>query len=284
MKILITGSTGQLGQCLNDKIPRDWIRFLFDSSMLNITDEQQVMDVVKELNPDVIVNCAAYTAVDKAEVDEEHADSVNSSGPSNLASAAKCVGAKFIHISTDYVFNGLSSIPYKESDETDPLGVYGRTKLKGEKRVVEILPEAVVIRTAWVFSEYGNNFLKTMLRLGQDRDVLGVVSDQYGCPTYAGDIAKAIISLIDANAGGGIYHYCGNSTVSWHQFAEEIFRQAVEQNKLVRAPVVNAITTEQYPTPAARPAFSTLSTEKIQQLGIQPSDWQSAISTVLGKL
>lgn len=284
MKILLTGSKGQLGLCFQDRLPQGWDCLALDSTALDISSREAVLTVVREYQPDAIVNAAAYTAVDKAEGDAVRVTAVNAHGPENLAFAANEVQARFVHISTDYVFDGSADVPYLESDAVNPLGVYGKSKLAGELLTQLVHPQAIIIRTAWVFSEYGNNFLKTMLRLGQDRDTLGVVADQHGCPTYAGDIAEAVIDLLKAESGKGIYHYCGDNAVSWHQFAEEIFRQAVEHNKLVRAPVVNAITTDQYPTPAARPAFSTLSTEKIQQLGILPSDWQSAITYVLGRL
>ncbi|PLV57863.1 dTDP-4-dehydrorhamnose reductase [Erwinia sp. B116] len=284
MKILLTGSKGQLGLCFQDRLPQGWDCLALDSTALDISSREAVLTVVREYQPDAIVNAAAYTAVDKAEGDAIRANAVNAHGPENLASAANEVQARLVHISTDYVFDGSADVPYLESDAVNPLGVYGKSKLAGELLAQLVHPQAIIIRTAWVFSEYGNNFLKTMLRLGQDRDTLGVVADQYGNPTYAGDIAEAVIELLKAESSKGIYHYCGDAATSWHQFAEEIFRQAVEQNKLACAPVVNAITTDQYPTPAARPAFSTLCTEKIQQLGIQPSDWQSAITKVLGRL
>lgn len=284
MKILLTGANGQLGKCLQDRLPQGWQMLAASSAELDITDAAQVLAAVSGFKPDAIINAAAYTAVDKAESDAARAAEVNARGPANLAQAAKSHGARLVHVSTDYVFDGTSARAYLETDATNPLGVYGRTKLEGELAIAEILPEAIVLRTAWVFSEHGNNFLKTMLRLGQDRDTLGVVADQHGCPTYAGDIAAAILSLLVTDAAGGIYHYCGDRTVSWHEFAAEIFRQAVVLNKLPRAPQLNAITTDQYPTPAARPAFSTLSTAKIQQAGVQPSDWQSAIVHVLNQL
>lgn len=284
VKILLTGASGQLGRCFQDCLPDGWTLLALSSAELDITNANSVTVAIQTFKPDAIVNAAAYTAVDKAEHEAELALKVNTLGPANLAQAAKEQCAKFVHVSTDYVFDGSSSQPYLETDITNPLGVYGQTKLAGEQAVADILPQAIIVRTAWVFSEYGNNFLKTMLRLGQDRDTLGVVADQQGCPTYAGDIAKAIIALLQSDSSEGIYHYCGDSTVSWHHFAQEIFRQAVEFNKLPHAPVVNAITTDQYPTIAARPAFSTLSTEKIQQLRIKPSDWKSAIAIVLDRI
>ncbi|PRD16802.1 dTDP-4-dehydrorhamnose reductase [Pantoea coffeiphila] len=284
MKVLLTGSNGQLGKCFQDRFPKGWQINAVSSAELDITDKDSVLSVTAEYKPDVIVNAAAYTAVDKAENEAELATLVNTIGPANLASAAKALGARFIHVSTDYVFDGTATSPYLENDITNPLGVYGKSKLDGELAVAEMLPQSIIVRTAWVFSEYGNNFLKTMLRLGSDRPSLGIVADQYGCPTYAGDIASALITLIEKNVMGGIYHYCGDKSVTWYQFADEIFRQAVLLKKLPQAPLLKAITTEEYPTPAARPAYSTLSTEKIQQSGIQPSDWQKAISHVIQKL
>ncbi|WP_261143737.1 SDR family oxidoreductase, partial [Serratia entomophila] len=171
--------------------------------------------------------------------------------------------------------------PYREADVTNPLGVYGKTKLDGEIAVAGAHPEAIIIRTAWVFSEYGNNFVKTMLRLAKDRDVLGIVADQRGCPTYAGDIAQAIIDLLQRQAEGGVYHFCGDKEVSWSEFAEAIFAAAMAQGLLEKSPQVNGITTEQYPTPAKRPAYSSLDCEKIERLGISRSNWVSALENTL---
>lgn len=284
MKILLTGANGQLGRCFQDRLPANWHIYAASSAVLDVSDKDKILSIVAEYKPDVIVNAAAYTAVDKAENEPEIAALVNTVGPANLSSAAKQFGARFIHVSTDYVFDGTSKYPYLEHDLTNPLGVYGKSKLEGELAAARDFPESIIVRTAWVFSEYGNNFLKTMLRLGADRPSLGIVADQRGCPTYAGDIAVALIKLIENNANGGVYHYCGDKSVTWYEFATEIFKQAVLLKKLSQAPLLNAITTADYPTPAARPAFSTLSTEKIRQLGITPSDWETAIGYVIQKL
>lgn len=284
MKVLLTGANGQLGLCFQDRLPDEWDMWATDSSELDITNHDAVLDTVRSYQPDVIINAAAYTAVDKAETNVELADLVNNRGPENLAFAAKKYNSRFIHVSTDYVFDGKSTVPYKEQDRTNPLGIYGKTKLDGEKVVINVLPQSIIVRTAWVFSEYGNNFLKTMLRLGHERNSLGIVDDQRGCPTYAGDIADAIIGLINANAGGGIYHYCGDVEVSWFEFAQEIFCSAKDAGKLSKIPELSAITTECYPALAKRPAFSSLDTTKIQTLGISPSNWHSAISDVIAKL
>ncbi|MFS3895591.1 dTDP-4-dehydrorhamnose reductase [Raoultella ornithinolytica] len=264
MRILLTGANGQLGNCFRDRIPENWYMLATDSSTLDITDKEKVLAVINSYKPDVIVNAAAYTAVDKAETEVEKAEKINALGPENLALAAKICGAKLVHVSTDYVFDGKASSPYTETDMTNPLGIYGKTKLKGELAVTNMLPSAIILRTAWVYSEYGNNFVKTMIRLGKERNNIGVVSDQFGCPTYAGDIAQVIIEMLKINARGGIYHFCGDKKVSWHEFAEDIFSEAMLQGKIKKVPRVDAITTEQYPTPAKRPQYSVMDTRKLQ--------------------
>ncbi|MEG7510516.1 dTDP-4-dehydrorhamnose reductase [Serratia marcescens] len=281
MKVLLTGSKGQLGSCFRDRLPSGWDLLATDSESLDISDLARVKQVVADYRPDVIVNAAAYTAVDKAESDGELAARINEQGPSYLALAAAAHGCRLIHVSTDYVFDGRASRPYREDDATNPLGVYGSTKLDGERAVAGVLPGAIVLRTAWVFSEYGNNFVKTMLRLAKERDVLGIVGDQRGCPTYAGDIAQAIIELLKREAAGGVYHFCGNKEVSWSEFAGAIFAAALGQGTLTRLPQVNDITNDQYPTPAKRPAYSSLDCGKIESLGIQPSDWQQALKNIM---
>lgn len=284
MRILLTGANGQLGRCFQDRLPEGWIIYAASSAELDITDSARVLAAVRDFKPDYIVNAAAYTAVDKAEHEPEVATAVNAKGPANLAAAALDAAARLIHISTDYVFDGNAHTPYLEISPTNPLGCYGKSKLQGEEALKSILPDSIIVRTAWVFSEYGNNFLKTMLRLGAERESLGIVSDQIGCPTYAGDIADALFTLMKNNAPGGVYHYCGDSTVSWHQFAGHIFQQAVKLNRLSHAPTLNPLTTAEYPTPARRPAYSTLSTEKIESHGIKASDWENAIGYVISRL
>ncbi|MCG8706890.1 dTDP-4-dehydrorhamnose reductase [Brenneria sp. 4F2] len=281
MKVLLTGANGQLGRCFQDRLPEGWQVWATDAVELDITKREDVMDAVKNYQPDVIVNAAAYTAVDKAESEPVLAALINETGPENLALAAKEVGARLVHVSTDYVFDGTATRPYVETDPTNPLGVYGKTKLDGENAVSRVLPDAIIIRTAWVFSEYGNNFVKTMLRLAKDRDELGIVADQRGCPTYAGDIAQAIIDLLQKKADGGIYHFCGDEEISWHGFAEVIFSQALKKGTLAKIPQVKPITTEQYPTPASRPAYSSLNCNKIEKLGVKPSNWEQAISDII---
>lgn len=283
MKILLSGANGQLGRCFQDLVSKTDTVLALGSQELDISNLQAVLSVAEEFRPDIIINAAAYTAVDKAESDAGRAAAVNCHGPENLALAAKQVGARLVHVSTDYVFDGSGTEPYLETDAVNPLGVYGQTKLAGELLVRSILPEAIIIRTAWVFSEYGNNFVKTMLRLAKDRPELGVVADQVGCPTYAGDIAAAIVKLVTDNAPGGIYHYCGDRSVSWAEFAQAIFAEGEKAGVLSRQPKVNFISTEQYPTPAKRPAYSVLSTAKIADF-YQPSDWQAALAKIIPTL
>ena len=284
MKILIAGKNGQVGSCLVDLLEAQTeLTFLaLDREQLDITDPVQVNKIVKQFKPNIIINAAAYTAVDKAEPECELANAINRDGPHNLAYAANKVNAAIIHISTDYVFSGDDSNSYIESDLTDPQGVYGRSKLAGEQAVALACSRHIILRTAWVFGEHGNNFVKTMLRLAKMGESLGVVADQFGGPTYAGDIAKAILSISkqiarDSHAYG-IYHFSGFPHVSWHTFAAKIFEIALEQEVLVKPIKVNPITTLDYPTPAKRPANSRLNCDKIHNaFGIQQSDWQAAL-------
>lgn len=287
MKILITGKNGQVGSCLVDQINTmsDVTLLALDRNQLDITDATQVNKVVAEFNPNIIINAAAYTAVDKAEQESELTYGINRDGPHNLAVAANEINAYIIHISTDYVFAGDSLISYVESDKTDPQGEYGRSKLAGEQAVVEACTRHIILRTAWVFGERGNNFVKTMLRLAKTRDSLGVVADQFGGPTYAGDIAKAIVTIskqiIDGNQAYGIYHYSGFPYVNWYAFAEKIFDIALEQGVLKQSIQVNQIMTQDYPTPAKRPENSRLNCHKIDSaFGIQQSDWQAALTRI----
>jgi dTDP-4-dehydrorhamnose reductase len=287
VKILITGKNGQVGSCLVDQLSTmsDVTLLVLDRDQLDITYATQVNKVIAEFNPNIIINAAAYTAVDKAEQESELAYTINRDGPHNLAVAANEINATIIHISTDYVFAGDSVESYVESDQTDPQGEYGRSKLAGEQAVVRGCSRHIILRTAWVFGEHGNNFVKTMLRLGKTRDTLGVVADQFGGPTYAGDIAKAIVAIsqqiIDGNQAYGIYHYSGFPHVSWHTFAEKIFDIALEQGVLTKSIQVNPIMTQDYPTPAKRPANSRLNCHKIDSaFGIYQSDWQAALTRI----
>lgn len=286
-KFLITGAKGQVGHCLTEQLTGKAEILAVDRDELDITDRDAVFNVIKTFNPDVIINAAAHTAVDRAENEVELSEAINVRGPQYLAEAANEIGAVILHISTDYVFEGTGSGgEYKEDDKTNPQGVYGRTKLEGEISVQQANPRSIILRTAWVFGEHGHNFVKTMLRLAKDRDSLGIVGDQFGGPTYAGDIAKTLIEISNQILAGkedafGIYHFTGKPYVSWYEFAKAIFAEAELQNILEKSPLVNSIATSDYPTPAKRPANSRLDLTKIKQtFGIEPSDWQKALKNI----
>jgi dTDP-4-dehydrorhamnose reductase len=287
IKLLLTGFKGQVGHCLlNQAQALGWNVLAVDRDELDITDRQSVLAQVEAFQPHVIVNAAAHTAVDKAEVEIDASYAINRDGPAYLAEAAHNVGAVMLHISTDYVFAGNKEGLYVETDAVEPQGVYGASKLAGEVAIAEHCPRHLILRTAWVFGEHGNNFVKTMLRLGTQRDSLGVVADQWGGPTYAGDIAAALLvmarqALLPDFSAWGVYHFAGEPHVSWCQFAKTIFQVAEEQGLLARLPQVNGITTAEYPTPAQRPANSRLDCRKIQQVfGIAPSDWRVALQRI----
>lgn len=287
IKVLLTGFKGQVGHCLlQQMIAMKWNVVAIDRNELDITDREAVLAQVSAFQPNVVINAAAHTAVDKAETEVDASYAINRDGPAFLAEGAASVGAVMLHISTDYVFAGNKDGLYSEDDPVDPQGVYGASKLAGEQAVAAHCPRHLILRTAWVFGEHGNNFIKTMLRLGAQRDTLGVVADQFGGPTYAGDIAAALLnmarqSLLPQFADWGVYHFSGEPHVSWHGFATSIFDAAVAQQLLVRAPQVNAIATSDYPTPAQRPANSRLDCSRIRRVfGIMPSDWQAALANL----
>lgn len=285
-KFLITGAKGQVGHCLTEQLTGKAEILAVDRDELDITDQSAVNKIVKTFKPDMIINAAAHTAVDRAESEVELSEAINVKGPQYLAEAANEIGAVILHISTDYVFEGTGSGEYKEDDQTNPQGVYGRTKLAGEIAVQQANPRSIILRTAWVFGEHGHNFVKTMLRLAKDRDSLGIVGDQFGGPTYAGDIAKALIEIANQILAGkenafGVYHFTGKPYVSWYEFAKAIFAEAELQNILEKSPLVNSIATSDYPTPAKRPANSRLDLTKIKQVfNIEPSDWQVALKNI----
>ncbi|ULJ60966.1 dTDP-4-dehydrorhamnose reductase [Wielerella bovis] len=283
IKYLITGANGQVGSQLVAQLQSKAEILATDRDTLDITDKQAVFQAAQTFRPHFIINAAAHTAVDKAESERDLAHAINCTGAENLALAAQNVGATILHISTDYVFDGKGETPYRETDPVAPQSVYGETKLAGEIAVQAACERHIILRTAWVFNEQGGNFVKTMLRLGASRDSLSVVADQFGSPTYAGDIAAALISICEQIHAGktnayGVYHFSGSPYVSWHGFAAEIFAQAVAQGVLPKAPVLNAITTVDYPTPASRPANSRLDCGKIQAVfGIETSDWRKVL-------
>lgn len=288
MRVLVTGCYGQVGSCLTNKLDNDGrITVLaLDREHLDITSQDAVNAVVFDFTPNIIINAAAHTAVDKAEEEVDLSYAINCDGPKYLAQAAQSVGAAILHISTDYVFEGNKVGDYVEIDMTNPQGVYGESKLAGEIAVAEACEKHVILRTAWVFGEHGNNFVKTMLRLGEKRDTLSIVGDQFGGPTYAGDIANTLIQMARRIDQGdvieyGVYHYSGLPHVSWFDFANAIFDIAVEQKVLARKPKLTSITTDQYPTPAKRPSNSRLSNEKIiAGFSIGASNWKAALHNI----
>ena len=280
--ILVTGANGQLGKEFRAlAINETGFDFHFLSrDELPIHDFERVKSFFAEYRPAFCINCAAYTAVDKAESEQDLAYLVNAESVAVLAEVSKQYGTGFIHISTDYVFKGDSPEPYKEDSQTGPISVYGSSKLKGEIMTVANNPDSIIIRTAWVYSEFGHNFVKTMIRLMKERKELNVVNDQVGAPTYAADLAKAIIAIIKSNKWQpGIYHFSNKGRISWYDFAVEIKELTGSECKL------NPIPTSQYPTPAKRPAFSLLDTSKIQSVyGINIPDWKLSLKKCLDHL
>jgi dTDP-4-dehydrorhamnose reductase len=272
MKILVTGYSGQLGfDVVQEGLNRGLEMIGIGSKELDITDVNAVSRYVKELSPDAIIHSAAYTAVDKAEDDRDACWRVNVEGTKYLANAAKEISAKFMYISTDYVFNGNGNVPFTEKDLTSPIGYYGQTKLIGEQVVQSLLVEWFVVRISWVFGINGNNFVKTMLRLAETRDELNVVGDQIGSPTYTFDLARLLIDMIRSDKYG-VYHASNEGYCNWAEFAQEIFKLA---NKRVK---VNSITTEEYPTRAFRPKNSQMSKQKLIENGFEPLPrWQDAL-------
>ncbi len=293
-KVLVTGAAGQLGQSFQKLQPMAaslGIELLFASrQQLDLSRPEVIAAYLQNHAVDVVVNTAAYTAVDKAETDAEQAALINAEAAAELARQCQAAGNWLVHISTDYVFDGQSDQPYEETDATNPLGVYGQTKLDGEIAVSEFCPDALILRTSWVFSEFGNNFLKTMLRLATDRDELGVVADQTGAPTYAPHIAEAVLRLIHHRAEyqqkiPGIYHFSGDCATNWCEFARSIFASAACSVPDFRSPLVNAITTADYPTPAQRPQNSVLSTAKLESLlGSLNNSWSDGIDQAIARL
>jgi dTDP-4-dehydrorhamnose reductase len=286
--IIVFGAAGQVGRELMDGVfPRHLTLHGTDRDDCDITDLAAVEQLVGSERPSVIVNAAAYTAVDKAESEEAAAFAINRDGAANIARAAQRHGAALIHLSTDYVFDGSKQSAYVESDPVKPLGIYGRSKEAGEVMIRATLDRHVIVRTAWVFGRYGSNFVKTMLRLGAERSELRVVADQRGCPTPARAIAVSLAAISmrilgdPETASYGTFHYAGAPAISWHGFAEAIFAVAARHGRT--PPVVHPIATSDYPTPARRPANSVLSTAAIEACyGIAAADWQGALEPVVG--
>lgn len=281
-KILITGGAGQLGSELRDLYQgrEDLETFFVDREELALDDIDGIIDGLRNYSPDIIIHGGAYTAVDRAETEIEIADKVNHLASGEIAKYCKQYGAKLLAISTDYVFDGNSSTPLDENTAVSPINVYGETKLKGEQAIQDNLPDAIIIRTAWVYSAYGHNFVKTMIRFMDERDEISVISDQIGSPTYALDLAKAIVNIIDGqNWVRGIYHFSNEGEISWFDFAV-----AIKEIKNLDC-IINAIPTSAYPTPARRPKFSLLDKTKIKStFGVQVPFWKDSLKEMLAKV
>lgn len=285
--ILVTGAYGQLGnevRILSANYPE--YNFLFtDVDSLDITDKNELIDFVTGNNIRYIINCAAYTAVDKAEDDAELCEKINATAVKNLGLAAAEAGAGIIHVSTDYVFDGSSCRPYTEDMPTKPCSVYGKTKLKGEKNLLKACPNAIIIRTAWLYSPFGNNFVKTMIKLGSERESLNVIFDQVGTPTYALDLADAILKAMDQTIDtdhekGGVYHFSNEGVCSWYDFTLKIHEIAG-----IKTCKVNPIETKDYPTKAARPHYSVLNKSKIKQtFNISIPHWEASLKDCIKEL
>lgn len=280
--ILVTGANGQLGNELRESAnSHPSLKFYFtDKEELAIDDGSAIEKFFLENKISYCINCAAYTAVDNAESEKENAYALNATAVGHLASTCKKYNAWLIHISTDYVFNGSGNIPYTEDDDTDPVNYYGITKRDGEKLAMQANPQTIIIRTSWLYSSYGNNFVKTMIRLFNEKKSIDVVNDQFGSPTYAADLASAILHIIEGNTGkGGIYHYSNTGIISWYAFALAI------KEKLQKQCIINPVPTTSFPTRAKRPAYSAFETNRIfQQFGITAPGWKESLAKCLEKI
>lgn len=286
MNILVTGAYGQLGSELRELAldVKDHGFIFVDSKECDITDKEVIKTWILQNQVNAIINCAAYTAVDLAEDHEKKARAINVQGVRNLVELAEENDLRLIHISTDYVFDGTYRLPISEEAVVNPIGVYGRTKAEGEKFVIQSPADAIVIRTSWVFSSYGKNFLKTILRLLSEKNEISVVADQFGSPTYAHDLANLCFRIITQKdpiaSKGKVYHYCNEGITNWHQFATEIAQLSGKTEV-----TINAITTDQFPTKAKRPAYSVLCTEKIRNdFNITIRNWKEALNDCIKKL
>ncbi|THH34980.1 dTDP-4-dehydrorhamnose reductase [Neolewinella litorea] len=280
-RIMITGAGGQLGQKLigaAKALPHDWRIFAYNRSTLDITRSEDIQAALAEARPDICFNAAAYTAVDRAEAEPEKAHAINVDGAGRLAAACHTAGTAFVHFSSDYVYADGCNRPLLETDPTLGTSVYARTKLEGEQEVMLRHPEAYVMRTSWVYAEYGQNFVRTMLRLGRERPELAIVADQIGSPTYAADLAAAAMKLAISGEAPGLYNYANSGVCSWYDLAKAVHEIAGIDCQ------VRPITTSQYPTPAKRPAYSVLNTQKISSIIGTPRHWRAALVECMAKI
>lgn len=285
-RALITGGTGQLGRELAGTAPPGWCALAFGSADLDVTRSDLVTELLERVRPAVVINGAAYTAVDAAEAEPDRAHAVNATGSANVAAACRRVGARLVQVSTDYVFDGTASRPYRPDDEPRPAGVYGRTKLAGEGEVTRILAEdAVILRTAWLYSRWGRNFVLTMLRLLEERDEVGVVQDQVGSPTWTRSLAEAIWAAASRPEVRGIHHWTDEGVTSWYDFAVAIQREALELGLLRRRVPIRPLHTGQYPTAARRPAYSVLDASRTEAaLRLSRRPWGVSLHLMLQDL
>ena len=291
MKIILLGNRGMLGRDVQSRLQNAGYNIKgLDIDEVDITQQDTILPLIEPFNPALIINCAAYTAVDKAESEPELAFSVNRDGAANLAAACEKLGVPLVHISTDYIFDGNSERHYDEEDPPNPLGIYGQSKWDGEKAVRSLLKQHLIVRTAWLYGVHGNSFVKTILRLAREKDQLRVVADQVGCPTWAGELADTLAALaarIEKDRSDtlwGTYHFCGSGIATWHDFAQAIVQEAAKWERL-SASRVTPITTADYPTPAKRPKWSVLDCTKIKRVfGIRPKQWRQGLGLMLEEL
>jgi dTDP-4-dehydrorhamnose reductase len=285
VKVLITGASGQVGRSLARTAVNEAQLLPVSHKELDLTDGDAVLAYARHHAPEVIINAAAYTAVDRAESEPQLAERVNAAGPGYLAAAAREVGARFIHISTDFVFDGTASAPYRSEAATAPLSVYGRTKLAGERAVLEVLPErSVIVRTAWVYAAEGNNFVRTMLRIMNASGAVRVVADQVGTPTAALSLAETLWKIVGQTEISGIHHWTDAGVASWYDFAVAIAEEGAALNLVPPTVTVTPIATADYPTPARRPAYSVLDKSSLARYGLVPVHWRRRLRTVLGEM
>lgn len=290
MKILVTGANGQVGWELA-RIGPQWGLDVsaLDRTALDITDRDTVRNVIRQLNASVVVNTAGYTAVDQAETESALAFAANRDGPAYLAAACAAAGIPLVHISTDYVFDGTQKTPYVETDPVAPLGIYGQSKAAGENEVRARLHDHIILRTAWVYGVHGQNFVKTMLRLGREQEEIRVVADQFGCPTAAADLAEAIVKIViqirdSRNIAWGTYHYCGAGVTTWHGFSLTIFELA-RQYVALKVKSIKPIRTHEYATAAKRPGYAVLDCSLIRRnFDIEPRPWKASLAEMISRM